>query len=299
MQLFPLFIRLEDRSVLLIGGGEAALAKYRLLKSAGARVEIITPDIIPDFLNALLPLHHWHQREANAADIKDQALIVVATGLAAKDQMIAKWAREKNIPVNVVDRQELGNVVMPAIVDRSPLVIAISTDGASPVLGQKVRTMIEEMLPANYGRLAEFARRFRSAVAARIADLRQRRMFWDHILSGPVAGYVLRGQEEQAHRELIKILNQGSLSSFKEGRFISLVIGDWEDLTLGELRLIRQADGVIWDDRLDPSFFHLVRREAKIRTLREDNGIWIEQQLSQGAIIVELRAKTNFMKATS
>lgn len=293
MNLFPLFHRLQDCPVLLVGGGDAALAKYRLLSSAGAKISVVAPHLTQDFHPLLQSSPLYFARDFEEADLEGKQLVFVASGKASLDHKIAQLAMQKNIRVNVVDRPEYGDLVMPSIVDRDSLIVAISTDGASPVLAQRVRAMIEELLPAHMGRLVEFARRFRSAIAARFSDLRARRLFWNHIFDGEIAAWVLNGKEEKAHRALIRELNSPQNSLAKKEReegLIEIQVAMPDDLTLRQMRQMRQADAVLLDKDIGPEFMHFFRREVSLKICGDgDDEIWMTEHLRLGQSVVHLK----------
>jgi uroporphyrin-III C-methyltransferase/precorrin-2 dehydrogenase/sirohydrochlorin ferrochelatase len=245
MRSFPLFLKLEGRPVLLVGAGSAAAAKLRLLNSAGARVTVVADAPAPE-------------------DFAAVELVFGATGSDASDRAVAAQARAAGKLVNIVDRPELSDFTMPAIVDRGDIVVAVSTQGASPVLAQRVRAAIESVLPPGLGRLAQFAQRFRSAIQARITDNGSRRRFWDQVLGGPIAAAVLAGDEKRAARDLIRAVNRGEPKA-ETGR-VSLVgagPGDPELLTLRAARALREADVIVYDKLVDPSVLEYARRDAR------------------------------------
>ena len=246
MRSFPLFLKLEGRPVLLVGAGAAAAAKLRLLEAAGARVSVL--DAEADLGAAIA-----------AADV-----VFGATGTEQGDRRVAIAARAAGKLVNIVDRPELSDFTMPAIIDRGDIVVAVSTHGASPVLAQRVRAGIEAILPPGLGRLAQFAQRFRSAIQSRIADTGARRRFWDQVLDGPIAASVLAGDERRATRDLIRAVNRGEPKA-ETGR-VSLVgagPGDPELLTLRAARALRDADVIVYDKLVDPSVLDYARRDAR------------------------------------
>jgi uroporphyrin-III C-methyltransferase/precorrin-2 dehydrogenase/sirohydrochlorin ferrochelatase len=245
MRSFPLFLKLEGRPVLLVGTGSAAAAKLRLLSSAGARVTVAADIPSPETFGAV-------------------GLVFGATGNEADDRAVAERARAAGKLVNIVDRPELSDFTMPAIVDRGDIVVAVSTHGASPVLAQRVRAAIESVLPPGLGRLAQFAQRFRAAVQARIGENAARRRFWDQVLSGPIAAAVLAGDEKRAARDLIRAVNRGEPKA-ETGR-VSLVgagPGDPELLTLRAARALREADVIVYDKLVDPAVLEYARRDAR------------------------------------
>jgi uroporphyrin-III C-methyltransferase / precorrin-2 dehydrogenase / sirohydrochlorin ferrochelatase len=265
MRSFPLFLKLEGRPVLLVGAGSAAAAKLRLLGSAGARVTVIADTPSADLLAAVADARAELVRNALSSQHLDSFdLVFGATGNETDDRMVAERAHAAGKLVNIVDRPELSDFTMPAIVDRGDIVVAVSTHGASPVLAQRVRAAIESVLPPGLGRLAQFAQRFRTAIQSRIGENAARRRFWDEVLSGPIAAAVLAGDEKQATRDLIRAVNRGEPKA-ETGR-VSLVgagPGDPELLTLRAARALREADVIVYDKLVDPAVLEYARRDAR------------------------------------
>lgn len=271
MRSFPLFMRLQNRPVLLVGEGDTAAAKRRLLEAAGARVIQVSA------------------REFSASDIPGKILAFSATGNDRRDAEVSEAARASGVPVNVVDRPELSDFIMPAIVDRDEVVVAISTNGGSPVLAQRVRAAIEAALPHGIERLVRFARRFRSAVHARIDDHDRRRHFWSSFFDGPIARALLAGHEREAAREVIRAIN-GSISP-DYGSVVELMVDarDPDQLTLGDLRALQQADVVLFDAVIVPEIIDLARRDAT-------RSVWQGQEYAAdqhkaGQRVVRLKAR--------
>jgi uroporphyrin-III C-methyltransferase/precorrin-2 dehydrogenase/sirohydrochlorin ferrochelatase len=265
MRSFPLFLKLEGRPVLLVGAGSAAAAKLRLLGSAGARVTVVAHHPSVDLLSAIADTRgHLIEGALLPAHFADVELAFGATGSIDGDRAVAEHARAAGKLVNIVDRPELSDFTMPAIVDRGDIVVAVSTHGASPVLAQRVRAAIESVLPPGLGRLAQFAQRFRTAIQARIADNGSRRRFWDQVLAGPIAAAVLAGDEKRATRDLIRAVNRGEPNA-ETGR-VSLVgagPGDPELLTLRAARALREADVIVYDKLVDPAVLEYARRDVR------------------------------------
>ncbi|HET6619028.1 MAG TPA: siroheme synthase CysG [Dongiaceae bacterium] len=265
MRSFPLFLKLHGRSVLVIGDGHAAAAKLRLLAAAGARATVLSEEPSSDLLGAIAFSGADLVRSAVApSHVAEAELVFGAAGSEAGDRRIAELARAAGRLVNIVDRPELSDFTMPAIVDRGEIVVAISTEGASPVLAQRVRGTIEGILPPGLGRLAQFAQRFRAAIQARIADTASRRRFWDQVLGGPIAAAVLAGEERRASRDLIRAVNRGEPKA-ETGR-VTLVgagPGDPELLTLRAVRALREADVIVYDRLVDPAVLDYARRDAR------------------------------------
>jgi len=251
MESFPIFMRLQGRKVLVVGTGALAHAKQRLLLAAGARVDL---------------------RDTLPPTLAGYALVFGASGDDATDRIVAAAARDARLPVNVVDRPELSDFIMPAVVDRGEVVIGISTGGASPILAQRVRAWIEDALPGNLDRLAAFARRFRAAVQTRVADNATRRRFWERFFDGEGAELVMAGEEIRAARRMIRDLNAADAAERKHGTRIEidLASNDPEELTLKTLRALRGADVIVHDAGVSPAILDYARRDARHVALGED-----------------------------
>ena len=265
MRSFPLFLKLQERPVLLAGGGDAAAAKLRLLVAAGAQVRVFAEAPSAELRAAIHELRvAWNAAPVTPEDLRHVELVIGAHGDEAADAALSDLARNVGKLVNIVDRPDLSDFTMPAIVDRGEIVVAISTHGASPVLAQRVRAAVESVLPPALGRLARFAQRFRSAIQARIDDNPSRRRFWDQVLSGPIGQAVLAGDERRAARDLIRAVNRHE-PKVETGR-VSLVgagPGDPELLTLRAARALREADVIVYDKLVDPSVLDYARRDAR------------------------------------
>lgn len=293
MRSFPLFLKLQGRPVLLAGSGAAAAAKLRLLAASGAQVRLIARDPSPELREASQSLAVACLRGPVAGDDLRQAdLVIGAEGEDAADRALSVAARAAGKLVNIVDRPDLSDFTMPAIVDRDEIVVAISTDGASPVLAQRVRAAIESVLPPALGRLARFARRFRAAVQVRIVENGARRRFWDQVLAGPIGAAVLAGDERRAARDLIRAVNK-SVPTTERGQ-VSLVgagPGDPELLTLRAARALREADVIVYDKLVDPAVLDYARRDARRIYVGKSKGDHTLAQAEINALLVaEARA---------
>ena len=208
MQSFPLFLSLQDRHVLVVGGTEAAARKVELLLSAGARVTLIADTVVGEIAQLIADaLICWAGRGFDEADLAGMSLVIVATGDEALQARVSHAAQQRCVPVNVVDRPRLSSFIMPAIVDRAPITIAISTGGAAPALARRLRAEIERALPAAIGRVARFAEIFREQVRRTLDQPRERRRFWDRVFAGRIGEMALAGDEIGARRELIRLLD--------------------------------------------------------------------------------------------
>ncbi len=263
MEYLPLFHRLQQQSVLLVGGGEVALRKARLLAQAGARLRVVTLELHPELQKLLEQTGGDYQlRGWQPGDCKGHVLVVAATENTSLNSEVAAEARALNVPVNVVDTPALCSVIFPAIVDRSPLVVAVSSGGHAPVLARLVRARIETVLPASYGKLAGLAQKYRDAVKQRFSDLQQRRVFWEDTLQGPVAEQVFAGNLEQAERMVQDSLAGKAAEIGGEVYLVGAGPGDPDLLTFKALRLMQQADVVLYDRLVAPEIVEMCRRDA-------------------------------------
>jgi uroporphyrin-III C-methyltransferase/precorrin-2 dehydrogenase/sirohydrochlorin ferrochelatase len=296
MRAFPLFVRLEKRPVLLVGGGEMAAAKLRLLLSADAAVTLIAP-VVSDEIAAFVTEGRvtWIARSFADSDLAGHNLVFSAVEDDVLDTRVSVAARDAGILVNVVDRPELSDLIMPAIVDRDEIVVAISTNGGSPVLAQRIRAAVEAAIPHGIERLVHFARRFRGAVHARIADHDSRRRFWAGFFDGPIAAALLAGQERQAAREVIRAINGKGVLAPKAGLLSELTIDavTADLLTLGDLRALQQADLVLFDAGIAPAIIDMARRDARRQVWDGAGENELAAALANGARVVRLKAIAN------
>ena len=291
MHAFPLFVKLEGRSCLVVGGGAAAARKAELLLRAGARVTVMAPALAPELAEAAVAGRLRHESGPfTPARLQGQALVIVATGDDALDRRVAEAAQAAGVPVNVVDRPELSTFITGALVDRSPVLVAISTGGTAPVLAREVRLAIERLLPPAFGRLARFAERFRAAVKAAIPDVLRRRRFWDSFFKGPVAAAVLAGNEQAAQAAMLGLVNRGEAGRTALGmvHLVGAGPGDPELLTLRALRLLGEADAIVHDKLVDAGILERARRDAERIYVGKSNGHHSKSQDEINALLVAL-----------
>lgn len=265
MDYFPLFLKLKDQPCLVVGAGEIAARKIELLGRTGARITVVTEEVGSNVaaLQATLQLD-IQLKSFTDDDVENMRLVVSATNHRATNEAVAAAANANNIPVNVVDNPDLCSFIFPAIVDRSPLIAAISSGGASPVLARLLRAKIESSIPASFGLLAQFAENFRGLVKQHIVEPSQRRIFWEGILHGPVAELVFAGRLQEAERELQNRLQQNERNEKKgEVYLIGAGPGDPDLLTFRALRLMQQADVVVYDRLVSPEILEMARRDAE------------------------------------
>ena len=262
MEYFPVFLDLKRRPVLIVGGGELALRKLRLLRKAGAEITVVAPRILPEIEASAAALR---RRGFVDGDVSGQTIIFAATGIEAVDDRVAEAARWANLPVNVVDRPAASSFIVPAIVERDPIVVAISSGGAAPVLARRLREAIERLLPARLGRLASFANSFRSAVRGLLPDATARRRFWEGFFEGPVAESVLVGEESRAREAMLTLVNTPA-NEKREGGIVQLIgagPGESDLLTLRALQVMQRADVAVHDRGIGASILDLLRRDAE------------------------------------
>lgn len=266
MQALPIFINITQRLCVVIGGGEVALRKVSLLLRANASVKLFAPEICSQ-LQALVDAEKitYIPAQFEPQQIHMACLVIAATDDEAVNCAVSVAAKAQNIPVNVVDAPALCTFTMASIVERAPIVIAISSEGTAPVLARYIRTKIETMLPAGYGRIAAIAGEFRDKVKARFATSQERRIFWEGILQGPIVERILAGQESAARLALENaIAEEPDTKQMGEVYLVGGGPGDPDLLTFRALRLMQQCDVCVYDKLVSPEVMDLVRRDAEL-----------------------------------
>jgi len=264
MDFLPLFHKLQDRLVLVVGGGEVALRKARLLADAGATLRVVAPEVRGDLRElAGQGANQLLLRGYQAGDMEGVALIIAATDDEPLNARISEQAQALGIPVNVVDAPKLCSVIFPAIVDRSPLIVAVSSGGDAPVLARLIRAKIETWIPATYGQLAGLAKRFRAQVKGLLPDVQQRRVFWEDVFQGQIAESVFAGKLHEAERLLTQKVAGAIPQALGEVYLVGAGPGDPDLLTFRALRLMQQADVVLYDRLVAPAIIELCRRDAE------------------------------------
>jgi uroporphyrin-III C-methyltransferase/precorrin-2 dehydrogenase/sirohydrochlorin ferrochelatase len=268
MRHFPAFFDLFGRAVLIVGDTRAARQRFRLAKAAGAEVRAVT---VP-----------------TAADLSGAALAFIATGDADSDRAAAMLARLAHVPANVVDRPELCDFVVPAIVDREDVVIGIGTGGASPILARWLRGRIEDVLPGRLGALARLLAGFRDSVRAVISGAGARRRFWEQVMSGPIAARALSGDEQGARAALLGQLNRRDApAAHGEVSLVGAGPGDPGLLTLRALQAMQAADVILHDELVTDEVLALARREAELICVGKQKGRHSHSQDEINALLLE------------
>jgi uroporphyrin-III C-methyltransferase/precorrin-2 dehydrogenase/sirohydrochlorin ferrochelatase len=269
MEYLPVFLRVRGSECLVVGGGAVALRKIHLLQRAGARIKVVAPVLCPAVQALVEDAAVHHSPGPYDADLLGgMQVVIAATDDAALNRRISEDCRTRRIPVNVVDNPALCSFVTPSIVDRSPVIVAISSGGAAPVLSRLLRARLESSIPAAFGRLAQLAERFRAQVRHELPDARRRLRFWERVFGGGIAEHVLAGHERAAERELESALADaargGNLPVQGEVYLVGGGPGDPDLLTFRALRLMQQADVVLYDRLISPRVLELVRRDAEM-----------------------------------
>jgi uroporphyrin-III C-methyltransferase/precorrin-2 dehydrogenase/sirohydrochlorin ferrochelatase len=294
MDYLPLFANLRGRRCLVVGGGPIALRKARLLLQAGARLVVVAPHIDPSLAQMARDSGgSVAERGYHITDLDGTVLVIAATDDATVNATVSRDAQQRQLPVNVVDNPALCSVILPSIVDRSPLVIAISSGGASPVLARRLRSLLESTIPAAYGRLAALLGRFREGVAQRIGDTEQRRRFWEEVVDGPIAELVLSGREGEAAAALQRQIDSDGGARGGEVYLVGAGPGDPDLLTFKALRLMQKADVVLYDRLVAPEIVDLCRRDAEriyVGKARADHAV-PQQEINQRLLDLALQGR--------
>ena len=291
MDYLPIFVNIRQRDCIVVGGGAIAARKVALLCKAEASVTVIAPELSEELARQVESGSIRHlARKYQDGDIADCALVIAATDDRALNETISQRAKDNNIPVNVVDNPDLCSFIMPSIIDRSPVQIAVSTGGASPVLARMIRTRLEGLIPSSYGRLGALVESFRDKVKAAFPQVEMRRTFWEGILSGPVAELVFSGHDSDAEARLTEALAQESANPKLSGEvyLVGAGPGDPDLLTFRALRLMQQADVVVYDRLVSPAIMDKVRRDAEVVYVGKKRAEHAMQQENINQLLVDL-----------
>jgi uroporphyrin-III C-methyltransferase/precorrin-2 dehydrogenase/sirohydrochlorin ferrochelatase len=260
-----MFFDLAGQKVLIVGGGEVALRKVSLLERTGASINVVAPEIVPELMQrAAAGQLKLAIREFAAGDLDGVRLVIVATSRRAVNRWIASLSEARNIPVNVVDDREASRFIVPAIVDRDPVLVAISTGGASPVLARRLRERLEALIPARIGQLASWLQALREPARQKLRDTDERRRFFEALVDGPAGRRFVEGDSQGAQRHAQQLLATSSTAPRAAGE-VTLVgagPGDPELLTLKALRALQDADVILHDRLVPAAVLEFARRDA-------------------------------------
>ena len=308
MNYFPVFFDLTAQKVLIVGGGEVALRKISLLERTGALITVVAPQVAPELMQRATPGQlKIIVREFVPEDLDGVRLVIVATSRRAVNRWIAKLSEARNIPVNVVDDREASRFIVPAIIDRDPVLVAISTGGTSPVLARRLRERLEALIPKRIGEFAAWLRALRGTTRQKLRDTDERRRFFETIVDGPAARRFIEGDSQGAQRIAQQLLAKTSTSPRAVGE-VTLVgagPGDPELLTLKALRALQDADVILHDRLVPAALLDMARRDAaricvgkaagNIGTTQEEINALLIEQANQGKRVVRLKGGDPFV----
>ncbi len=264
MDYLPIFCRLDNKPVLLVGGGEVAQRKARLLLDAGAQLTVVAPDLDPELAElAANGSIEWLAGEFAPQQLTGKWLVVAATDRREVNALVYQSANQARIFANVVDDPKRSSFIMPSIIDRSPLMVAISSGGKAPVLARLLREKLEALLPQHLGAVATFAGSLRERVKARFAIMGERRRFWERLLGADRLGQALARGDHASANQLADNLFADESQTAGEVVLVGAGPGDPGLLTLHALRQMQQADVVVYDRLVSDEVMALVRRDAK------------------------------------
>ncbi|MFT5759961.1 MAG: uroporphyrin-III C-methyltransferase/precorrin-2 dehydrogenase/sirohydrochlorin ferrochelatase [Alteromonadaceae bacterium] len=263
MKYFPIFLDARHINALVIGGGDVAARKIELLLKTTNKITVMV-EHASDSVERLINVHNLTRLNHNYQPgfLTAINLVIAATDDSDVNKAIAAEAKQLNLLTNVVDQPELCTYITPAIIDRSPIIIALSSSGSAPILLRMLREQIEKMLPSGYGKLAEFSYKFRDHVKARVKGLRNRRTFWEQTLRGSIGEAILQGDTLQAEQQLITSIKNEISPPQGEIVFIYTLDGNPDKLTLQAHREMQFADAVFYDDEVNIDLIEYIRRDA-------------------------------------
>jgi uroporphyrin-III C-methyltransferase/precorrin-2 dehydrogenase/sirohydrochlorin ferrochelatase len=305
---FPVFFDLTAQRVLVVGGGEVALRKVAMLERSGALITLVAPEVLPELEErAAAGKINLAVREFVPDDLDGARLVIVATSRRAVNRWIASLSEARSIPVNVVDDREASRFIVPAIIDRDPVLVAISTGGASPVLARRLRERLEALIPKKIGELALWLRALRHSARRRLRDTDERRRFFENIVDGPAARRFIDGDTHGAQGIAQQLLARTSTAPRSAGE-VTLVgagPGDPELLTLKALRALQDADVILHDRLVPEGLLDMARRDAArisvgkaaggIGSTQEEINALLIEHARQGKRVVRLKGGDPFI----
>nr|WP_305465174.1 siroheme synthase CysG [Photobacterium leiognathi] len=285
MDYLPIFADLKRRPCLVVGGDDSAWRKTRMLLKAGADVRVIAPTLNADFTAALAQGQIQHVGEIFSPDDLDGIfLAIAATDRKSVNALVYQSANQRQVLVNVVDDTQRCSFIVPSIVDRSPIIIAISSSGQAPVLARLLREKLEALLPQHLGRMATIAGNFRQRLSQTVSSFSARRYFWEQAFNGRFGDLVAAGREQEAEQELEALTHQAPPQG--QVALIGAGPGDAGLLTLRALQLMQQADVVLYDYLVSDEVMDLVRRDAELVCVGKKAGFHSVPQEETNRLIV-------------
>ncbi len=265
MDYLPIMLRLQGRKVLVVGGGQVATRKVAMLLRAGASVRLVADTVDPALAQTLSePPHEVLQKRFQPEHVDGVTLVVAATNNNEVNLQVCEQSRERGVPVNVVDNPALCDFIFPSIVDRSPVIVAVSSGGKSPVLARLLRSRLETYIPSGFGNLADLLGNYREKVKKIIPAMSQRMRFWESVMSGPVAEQMMSGKKDRAEQLLDAALDHADyIVTAGEVYLVGAGPGDPDLLTFRALRLMQQADVVLFDRLVSEEILNMTRQDAE------------------------------------
>jgi uroporphyrin-III C-methyltransferase / precorrin-2 dehydrogenase / sirohydrochlorin ferrochelatase len=289
MDYFPAFLKLQGEPCLVVGGGDRAARKVRLLSAAGAALTVVAPEVCAEIVRLADTGALRLVRESFLPEHLDgMRLVIAATGRPDVNAVVADAARQRNVWANAVDDFEHSAFITPAIIDRSPLVVALSTGGGAPVLARLLRERLESLIPTGWGRVARFARDLRARVSDRILDPDARRAFWESVLQGPIAEDLVAGNASRAMAAMEARLAHAECTPRGAVYLVGAGPGNPDLLTFRALHLMQQADVVLYDRLVAEDLLAWVRRDAERIFVGKTRGNHALSQEEINALMVRL-----------
>lgn len=281
MDHLPILLNVKGHRVLVVGGGTVACRKTDLLVRAGCEITVLAPELNDDMARLVQENGIEHRTdELTAEDLDGCTIAFGATSDRATNRKLSELGKAAGVKVNVADDPELCDFIMPAIVDRSPLLVAIASGGTSPLLTRMLKARFETEIPAAYGRLADFAGKYRDRVKDAIPNMTRRRRFWEKMIAGPIAEHLFSAHEDLATTQMDTLLEEAATEGDKPPRgevyLVGTGPGDPDLLTFRALRLMQQADVVLYDRLIGEGILNLVRRDAEriyVGKMKEDHTV--------------------------
>ncbi|TWX69949.1 NAD(P)-dependent oxidoreductase [Colwellia sp. C1TZA3] len=264
MKYFPIYLDAKHINAMIIGGGEVAARKIELLLKSTTNISIMS-ETLNSSVERLVNLHqlNWLKHNYQPGHLSNSNIVIAATDSVEVNSAVATESTQLKLLTNVVDQPELCTYITPAIIDRSPIIISMSSSGSAPILLRMLREQIEKTLPNGYGKLADFSFKFRDHVKARVKSLRERRTFWERTLRGSIGQAILDGRTTSAEQQLIASLQTQTPPPSGEIVFIHTKEGNPDNLTLSAHRAMQFADALFYDGEVNVDLIEYVRRDAE------------------------------------
>ena len=264
MKYFPVFLDGDKINAMVVGGGDVAARKIELLLKATTNITVMSATVSNGVARLINENKlNWLAHNYQTGCLEAMTLVIAATDDTAVNEQVYHEADAVKILANVVDQPELCTYITPSIIDRAPMLIAISSSGSAPILVRMLREQIEKILPRGYGRLADFSLKFRDHVKARVKGIPNRRAFWEKILRGSIGKNLLDGKTKLAEQQLIASLKDQVAPPAGEITFIRTLDGNPDNLTLNAHRILQFADAVFYDQAVNIELIEYVRRDAE------------------------------------